>query len=926
MTLYQWCALWALIIAVAGGSLPVSAQEAPQAAAAPAAPAAAQAAATQAEPASGEAGTNGASAQGTVPAGDPTAEGAGGASPAAPAADIRYRAVPEAAHEEVPLGSVALSPEAEVQVAGPVIWSGGGRRLLHFSLRYKNAGAGELEFMEYGVRLYGAGAQEYKVKLLPKEQPLEPVIPPYSERTIEYYAEVGDGFALEDAVFRLIRWDFGTAGFQSVLGDLAVPAEYEYAVPAGTRTAVMLDGSRLNAYAGAFFRYPGPGREQGVTAFLHLASAGAAPVKLTGLEAWLELEGRRYPMKDAEAWGELTAGPSGDEPLSAQFDVPVDADWSGARLWLTRKASEEAGGEIDAPLGSFALGEPRALAEEKPLAPGGVQIVEAGRLPLEVSVDRVFEHPQGRLNGLSVLLRVKNASKVAVKLPSYEYALRSGEGKEYGAEPAGLEEETRLQPGEELTVKLEGALPYSADASKASVLVKEPAGEEDEEAEGHLLPLAHLALPAPSQEEWTPETAHPLRTKSGTFPSRLISIKRSPHLQEDLLTAEVRVRGESGKAKPLPAMTGYFLLDDSTRIEASPVVLSPVGALRDSDEASLYWIGRVPFKTKFSGIKLVLEEETGEGGEEEKAATKELAAFRTDGTDAAIPLRKDGGSRRSALHPGYSAVVKQARSFSGPTGQMAVVLVEQTNAESRSMKLPALPGYFRTPAGGLYLPAQHSEIAGEITPDGSALVAYWTRLPYGRQADDLQLVLGEAVVPFGGTPESGEPPAAADSGADTAASSSAGDDEEDGSDELYVNPAAYPLPEEPDAKDTLQELVLYPFSLSVTKVERLNEGGQTSYRLNYTLDRGATYESHPEGRQVAIEVETEDHHVTTKTYALGWADGEESGGEGSDVLATGDRKLTIEQEGTGETTGAYRVRIYEVFQNQRVLLAEDEYP
>ncbi|WP_277713189.1 hypothetical protein [Paenibacillus mucilaginosus] len=36
MTLYQRCALWALIIAVAGGSLPVSAQEAPQAAAAPA--------------------------------------------------------------------------------------------------------------------------------------------------------------------------------------------------------------------------------------------------------------------------------------------------------------------------------------------------------------------------------------------------------------------------------------------------------------------------------------------------------------------------------------------------------------------------------------------------------------------------------------------------------------------------------------------------------------------------------------------------------------------------------------------------------------------------------------------------------------------------------------------------------------------------
>ncbi|WP_426446899.1 hypothetical protein ACP26L_23555 [Paenibacillus sp. S-38] len=920
MTLYQRCAFWALILAVAGGSLQASG---PAAAAQTTAPAAESAGASP------DLSTSGAAEAGADTAregAEAAAAGTDGGRAFAPAPDIRYREAPAASREAQPVGSMALSPEAEVQVSAPVLWSGGGRRLLHFSLRYKNAGAKELEFMEYGVRLYGAGAQEYKVKLLPKETELEPVIPPYSERTIEYYAEVGDGFTLEDAVFRLIRWDFGTAGFQSVLGDLTVPADYTYAVPADTGTAVLLDGSRLTAYAGQLFRYPGAGRKQGVTAFLHLAAAGQTPVKLTGLEAWLELEGQRYPMKNGEAWGELTAGPAGDEPLAAQFDVPADADWNGARLWLTRKASEEAGGEIDAPLGSFALGEPRALAEEKPLAPGSVQTVEKDRLPLEVSVDRVFEHPQGRLNGLSVQLRVKNASKVALKLPAYKYTLRSAEGREYGAEPAGLEEETQLQPGEELTVKLEGALPYSTDASQASVLLKEAGDTEEDDAEGHLLPLAHLALPAPAQEEWVPETAYPLRTKSGTFPSRLMSIKRGPHLQEDLLTAEVRIRGENAKAKALPEMTGYFLLDEATRIEASPVVLSPVGALRDSDEASVYWIGRVPFKTKFSGIKLVLEEETAEGGEDEKAATKELAVYRAEGTDTAIPLRRDGGTRTSALHPGYSAAVKQARSFSGPTGQLAVVLVEQTNAESRSMKPPVLPGYFRTPAGGLYLPAQHSEISGDITPDGRALVAYWTRLPYGRQADDLQLVLGEAVVPFGGSPEDGEQAASADAGTDPAAASSAGDDEDSPGEELYVNPAAYPLPEEQNAKDTLQELVLYPFSLSLTKVERLNEGGQTSYRVNYTLDRGATYESHPEGRQVTIEVETEDHHVTSKTYALGWADGEDSGGEGGDVLATGERKLTIEQEGTGETTGAYTVRVYEVFQNQRVLLAQDQYP
>jgi hypothetical protein len=219
------------------------------------------------------------------------------------------------------------------------------------------------------------------------------------------------------------------------------------------------------------------------------------------------------------------------------------------------------------------------------------------------------------------------------------------------------------------------------------------------------------------------------------------------------------------------------------------------------------------------------------------------------------------------------------------------------NAEKRFTSLARLVGYYKT-VDERYYPAAVSDVQQTISPNGSVLLSFWSKMPKDVKTEDLQLVLGEAVT---GNKITGL------------------NDKPDG----LIKAVVFQLPEEnKQVKSNLSNVDISYYNVSMSKMKATFGAnvGDILLSFNYGLEKkNGAYEAYPDGHKLIIEFEAGSEKISE---ALGLETG-----QGAKVLQLGQTntyQITFTDPNLLtkiSSFNSYTIRLYDEFQGHRKLIA-----
>lgn len=520
-----------------------------------------------------------------------------------------------------------------------------------------------------------------------------------------------------------------------------------------------------------------------------------------------------------------------------------------------------------------------------------------------------------------VELNVRNVGERSVQMPDERYLLRTGDGYMYPLEMKAARDEA-IDPLTDRELQLTGDIPVDASTEGWQLIVLRY-----EQELGRYLPAASFELPHVSEPE-TAETGqeYAFTNDDGTYYARMNALQRLPWKNEDLVTADLTLSNRGAQSLPLPELTGYFLLDDTVRVEAEAVRTDQVIGLPAGASTSYRFIGRMPYTYAFESIKLVLQEKEFEAnGAGESAVQPEANGAAGQATDLLEFEHRSGPDGFPSYLPGQGYRIEGVgrsaeyrvhgvHTYSGETADTVSVQLEAANLEQRFASIPKLVAYLQMPDGTVY-PAAVADIPNTVGPGGQALLYVNASVPKGLRTDGMSVIIGEAVSGNRLTPPDGQPDA-------------------------YINPGALRLPRESEeVKPNLLDIDLAPYTLSIRHISTHLDVQGVTISFDYELKKSMPHETNTSGRKLVLEVTDESNKIAfSREYdfrAFEEAAGEpqgasQAGDNGKETFKLGAyENFKLKEEDPDlmymvETLKNYRLNIYDSFDGKKKLLASKQ--
>lgn len=123
------------------------------------------------------------------------------------------------------------------------------------------------------------------------------------------------------------------------------------------------------------------------------------------------------------------------------------------------------------------------------------------------------------------------------------------------------------------------------------------------------VPIACLELPKVSELEAKGSGEEVAFTdENGLYTAKMNGMYRLPWEDTDIVTADFMLMNKGSDSLPIPALTGYFLLDGKVKVEAKVIIPAKVLGLVKDSSVGMQMAAKVPYTYAFSKIKLVLQE------------------------------------------------------------------------------------------------------------------------------------------------------------------------------------------------------------------------------------------------------------------------------------------------------------------------------
>ena len=542
-------------------------------------------------------------------------------------------------------------------------------------------------------------------------------------------------------------------------------------------------------------------------------------------------------------------------------------------------------------LGQVAV--PDAYTDVTPSQKGS--ILQVGDTEVKASIKKFVSNKNEKYHVPTVYLTLENVGTNAITIPSYLFSIRTPEGLLYPLEAKGLKDEA-IKPKESKEIQLSGTIPVAVSYDHWELVITETATDLKIN-----LPVAAFQLPAATLNQGgSIGKAYSFTSKSGVYTAEMNALYRLPWEDQDLVSGDITLSNKGPDTLAIPNLTGYFLLDDAVKIEANVVQTANVVGIASDSSLNLQMVGKIPYTSKYSRMKLVLQEK------ESDTVTTDVVEFTTQSELQAIPFHSldqpyilDDAGRKTGFK------IRNLDRYTSQTSSLVIAQVEATNLEKRYTTPTKLVAHFRA-ADGTVLPASVAEVKNKVSPNGTALLNVSASLPKGFSTENMHLIIGESVSEGKLTESGGKP-------------------------DSYVKPVAFMLPEvKVDVKDSLKNVIVYPYQISLYQIGTMVENSTFTLKFNYEISREGYLETNVDGHKLVLVFEDGGGQKSfEKSFEMKDFDPVE--GETPETVGT-KLKIGKHENFKIQVTDAdlifkssflkqYKLSLYEEFQGQRKLLA-----
>ncbi|MCP1423362.1 hypothetical protein J3D43_001878 [Paenibacillus xylanexedens] len=797
-------------------------------------------------------------------------------------------------HTLAKVPAVKVTARSTVKLTDVNILSQDDGNTVTYTLTYKNNDSTPMMMLDYWSKVKTKGGTSFSPKLIAKDQEKK-TVSPGSTVDLTYVMKVGREVKLSDLNFLIVKWDFSKPNYESTLGKFNVPASYSITTPVGKTKTVRLSDSAVKVKVSGIKVYPGENKKQYVKVGVNLNNISYKLLDNPNIKWILRTPGgTNYPLTPDKDSAGVSIQAQANKTLNLMASLPTALKLEKSELLLVEEQGEE---KTALPVAALQL--PEASQTNVNVVANQPNIISIDGQPVSTLLESARVRGEDEEFDLTMQWVIKNQGKKEVKVPKYALEIRTEDGTSYPIETKALDD-LKLKPGATKTIKLNSTIQGNGDTSKIKLYAMTPTTK-DESKEGETssggtsgfefsYPVGIYAIPesVTSGDGLTTETV--IKNSKGTFGVSVGSLQRLPWTDSDIIAAKVTIRNASAKTVQLPELEAMFTID-SARIDGDTKLISAQGGklLGSGMVTEAYLLTKIPSELNMSRLELTLQEKVSE---EEK---NDWITLSTSGLIQPLSYVGEGKTYTQGTADKETELgIRRTYVYPGSSSDIVYTEFEMTNKSLRQSGLAKLVGYYKT-ADGQYYKATAKQANRVPGPGQKSIVTFWAKVPKSvKTLSDMRLIVGEGV-------------------ADNKFVTGEGDAT------AYVNAMSFEVqPKSLSVLSSLNDIDLYPFKFSGSNIKAYLTGGTAvQIEMIYSLTQEEAVDSGEYGHKLILSITDGSGKVFDKELT-----------PGTDLKTGINQTLNWSIDDTVFDKirgGSYRVALYDVFEGQRIRLAEQGY-
>ncbi|SFJ26497.1 hypothetical protein SAMN02799624_03907 [Paenibacillus sp. UNC496MF] len=779
-------------------------------------------------------------------------------------------------------------------------------KVLVYSVSITNNGNSSLDLMDYWLRVKTKSGKTFKTTAIDSDKDIKD-IPAKSTQYLTYYTVVDSQTKLTDLSFQVLKWDFSVANYERTLGTIQYPANGTDKVTPFKDATMLYDHNKVRGAIKQSYITTDATNAYLVVNLL-VENVGFQSSDLSKMNFFVQTNSLSVYNVTASGLDQATIQPKERKIVTLHATIPLAV--ASKALSLVVAQNDEAS-KVQLPVGVFALPATKPLSA----APAGkTRMVYMSGSPTNTVAGQAFVSQGTSSKDISLEFRMTNIGTASIANPALDYFIVTASGTSY---PLSYEKEENavLLPNIEKTISLTGQVPTNVNLTNAKLVVKSQATDKEKP-----YIIGTYAL----------QTATQQGSLGGSFTYndfsvKLNSVQRAPSSDNDVLVATLSVTNRSKATVQIPSLGGYFMVNGvKIGTEQKAVAMDDSVTIAPGASADFVVYSEIPYTTSIDKITFVSTEPVQDkpGKQLYQFSAQQLSDIPYKKIEEAYAINSIG--KRSTVNVLRTAI------FNGTTKNNFYAEFEAVNKELRSAAIAPLGGYI-VDQKGIVVPVQFATVKDKLSPNGKALLSAFATIPKSFDTTSYKLILGQTLLTAAG----GE---AQNSGSGGTAGGTGGSGSDTGTDggttnPVLVNMVSYPMSaSEPVTKSDLGDIQFAGYTLGLhyinafLSVAGLYDVNGLKMTLDYSLAKNGDYEVISGDHKLLIEFVNQDNNHVTYSQQFGL----ETAGENEQALTVSeDNPLTISFSDTEIQSkilhyDTYKVNVYDVFQNSKLLLASKE--
>ncbi|WP_166243595.1 hypothetical protein [Paenibacillus turpanensis] len=356
------------------------------------------------------------------------------------------------------LGQVVVNNEITFAVENLILMDAENEGILAFQLNVQNNSNSELNFIDYWVKLNDKKGNNITVNNYTDTQSNNEKIAAKSFKTFKFYSKINKDTKINDLVFSMIKWDFSKGDFETVLGKIEVPDQYNSITQPGTHKTVSFSNANLDTYIervslNANDKYSLP------FIYFELTNKSSQSVKPNGIEFMLKTkDGLLYPLTVNGITENTVIQPLETKEISLSGSIPVSAGTENWELLMTHSIKDKNDVKISLPLSHYDL---PAMSKQE-VSIGNTYDFSTNDGTYTAVLESIHRLPWEDDDVLSAKIKIANLSTTTVPVPDFDGYFKLNDVIRVEADALIQDRVVGIAPSQEVTLHLYGKIPYTS--------------------------------------------------------------------------------------------------------------------------------------------------------------------------------------------------------------------------------------------------------------------------------------------------------------------------------------------------------------------------------------------------------------------------------------------------------------------------------